>query len=642
MKKTVVVILSTLLILAAVGIHNVSGLAEGSAIIKADIISASSDEDVSITVSIESELLMNGLEFDIEYNPGLMYSGAYASGDLVASSDQVLFECNVTGENKLSVSVAFYGDAMLANGTVVTIGLHTGELLTPGQMLDININVNEFYVISSENQLVTIDLPYSIINGGIIIEKNDTCTVSFDSDGGSEVPSQSVSMGNPAVNPDNPIKNGYTFVGWTLDGNAYDFATPVYSDITLKAMWTEGEAIPYITWEDGVYIYSTVALSEIAELTGDETTLSDGWYIGSEELEFASRLVIDGDVMLLLKDGCIMDAVKGITVSEGNTLKVYAQSFGNSAGALNASGASSTSGIGGGKTKNDRDSGTIIIYGGIVTAEGGNNAAGIGGGKLGEGGEITIYGGTITALGGGSAAGIGGGSDSAGGTISILGGNVTVTADNDECYGIGNGLWDPDEVDEPECSIILSWTSENDYIEIDSYSATSIVIEKPFMVNGTNQRVSVEADNFVGNRIIPAKAPRVYGEHLEIRNRIPEDGKSDLRFVFKVVFNDSYIKYNGALVGPAQNGYQIKKIEVTLQAEGGENVGMVNVRNLWDMQSEAETPNFLFTVVVSAIPEANFGNVIHAVPEITYQCGSYTNVSTCSFTGSVEDVTISN
>ena len=62
-------------------------------------------------------------------------------------------------------------------------------------------------------------------------------TVTFDSDGGSSVPAQQVERGKCAQQPNSPVKDGYEFVNWNLDGKPYDFAAPVTKSITLKAVW---------------------------------------------------------------------------------------------------------------------------------------------------------------------------------------------------------------------------------------------------------------------------------------------------------------------------------------------------------------------------------------------------------------------
>ena len=48
-------------------------------------------------------------------------------------------------------------------------------------------------------------------------------TVTFDSDGGSEVDSQSVENGKKATEPTAPTKDGYTFAGWYLDDEKWSF-----------------------------------------------------------------------------------------------------------------------------------------------------------------------------------------------------------------------------------------------------------------------------------------------------------------------------------------------------------------------------------------------------------------------------------
>ena len=66
-------------------------------------------------------------------------------------------------------------------------------------------------------------------------------TVTFDSNGGSSVSSQTVVSGAKATKPSTPARNGYIFVNWTLNGKTYDFNTPVTSNITLVAQWKKVE-----------------------------------------------------------------------------------------------------------------------------------------------------------------------------------------------------------------------------------------------------------------------------------------------------------------------------------------------------------------------------------------------------------------
>ena len=62
-------------------------------------------------------------------------------------------------------------------------------------------------------------------------------TVSFNSDGGSDVASQTVFEGNTASAPSAPTKDGYTFVKWQRNGSDYNFSNHVTGNITLDAVW---------------------------------------------------------------------------------------------------------------------------------------------------------------------------------------------------------------------------------------------------------------------------------------------------------------------------------------------------------------------------------------------------------------------
>ncbi len=65
---------------------------------------------------------------------------------------------------------------------------------------------------------------------------NPLITVSYDTNGGTEIPTETILKGSPAA-PEAPKKSGYSFVGWELpDGTPYD-GTPLLSDVTLKAAW---------------------------------------------------------------------------------------------------------------------------------------------------------------------------------------------------------------------------------------------------------------------------------------------------------------------------------------------------------------------------------------------------------------------
>ena len=157
-------------------------------------------------------------------------------------------------------------------------------------------------------------------------------------------------------------------------------------------------------------------------------TLSEGCPLTVHSTDFT--LIIEGENTF--KSG---SKGAGIDVAEGNKITIKENEGVD--GTLNATGADSYPGIGGGKV----DGGTIIIEGGTVTANGGRYGAGIGGGYYGGGGEVIVNGGTVTATGGHDAAGIGGGNWSdGGGTFTIYDGTVTATGGHSGA-GIGGGYF---------------------------------------------------------------------------------------------------------------------------------------------------------------------------------------------------------
>lgn len=74
--------------------------------------------------------------------------------------------------------------------------------------------------------------------------ENEKVTVSFNSNGGSEVDSQSIYINTKATEPAAPTKIGNEFIHWYYKGAfgieiKYDFNKPVDKDITLYAKWQE-------------------------------------------------------------------------------------------------------------------------------------------------------------------------------------------------------------------------------------------------------------------------------------------------------------------------------------------------------------------------------------------------------------------
>ena len=171
------------------------------------------------------------------------------------------------------------------------------------------------------------------------------------------------------------------------------------------------------------------------EVTSSDTGWTTGWYVVQGTVEIGSRVTVDGDVHLILADGCKLTVNGGIKVEDPNALTIYAQSTDESTmGTLNTPNVGSYDAAIGGNNGGG-SGGTITINGGFVKAEG-NYGAGIGGGggNGGSGGTITVNGGYVEAT-STWGTGIGGGNGGSGGTITITGGFVEAKGN----YGAGIG-----------------------------------------------------------------------------------------------------------------------------------------------------------------------------------------------------------
>ena len=79
----------------------------------------------------------------------------------------------------------------------------------------------------------------SLIGVGSIIYMTffKTYDVIFDSKMGTRIEAQKVKKGENAIKPNDPVMTGYTFEGWYLDGEKYDFDKGIEKNITLEGKW---------------------------------------------------------------------------------------------------------------------------------------------------------------------------------------------------------------------------------------------------------------------------------------------------------------------------------------------------------------------------------------------------------------------
>ena len=142
---------------------------------------------------------------------------------------------------------------------------------------------------------VTGDAEYTAIFNEIPVAHPDVYTISFDSNGGSDVADASVNEGEKLTKPSNPTKSKYTFSGWYEDASLtkkYDFDDAVTKSFTLYAKWkknsttivTSGTTRFTVNFEtNGGTEISSVRVEKNEKLAKPEDPVKDdyifdGWY----------------------------------------------------------------------------------------------------------------------------------------------------------------------------------------------------------------------------------------------------------------------------------------------------------------------------------------------------------------------------
>jgi len=232
-------------------------------------------------------------------------------------------------------------------------------------------------------------------------------------------------MPAPVLAADATISAGGSYEIDTLYGDSSTITIATTDAVTL----TQSDSSTAL--EDFQIVYSV----EGANLEINGINIDNSLYNSRCALSFIDEALIDlTNTLTVVGTNTLIsgDDEPGIRVERTTNLTIE----GSSTSELNATGGSSSAGIGSGHSING---GYITILSGTIYAYNGEFAAAIGGGFNGNGGNITIAGGTVWAASDSRGAAIGGGLLENGGTINITGGTVYASS-TDLGAAIGGGL----------------------------------------------------------------------------------------------------------------------------------------------------------------------------------------------------------
>ncbi|MFJ7650124.1 InlB B-repeat-containing protein, partial [Lysinibacillus sp. NPDC097279] len=202
------------------------------------------------------------------------------------------------------VEKGFSKPSYIFNKFEIPILLPIGDLLTEQNINDIGSENIITLILSSPNMIDD----YAVFGDISLVDFNTSPPVevkhkvSFDVDGGSLVPDQSIAHGEKATVPTTPTKAGYTFEGWYTDDegtNQYDFTNNVITaNTTIYAKWEPvGYTVNFEVNGGSLIPNQTVAHGEKAIVPPAPTKAGytfEGWYTddeGTSQYDFTNNVI---------------------------------------------------------------------------------------------------------------------------------------------------------------------------------------------------------------------------------------------------------------------------------------------------------------------------------------------------------------
>lgn len=201
----------------------------------------------------------------------------------------------VIGVCLLFTSSKKYEVVFVNNNNRETVEVKSGDTVQ-----EIKVNDDSFDGWYEELSTTKFDFTTKIEKDYVLVAKyKDEVSITFDTDGGSLVKSINVYQGTSVEMPESPVKDGYKFAGWELNGEDYDFSTKVDDNVTLKAKWVESDENVTITFDtDGgtniepvvIRINTTIDIPSSPQKNGYDFVQ---WNYNDEKFDFSTKILKD-------------------------------------------------------------------------------------------------------------------------------------------------------------------------------------------------------------------------------------------------------------------------------------------------------------------------------------------------------------
>lgn len=252
----------------------------------------------TLTVAAISEKDMS----DNDYTIGIGYTDMKVLCSERLQNESMWFDISVLNDSSISSEATLNIRADKEDGKI----LYTEELgkIEGGKGISLTVNLLMYEdscctyfveVITGEKDVIegnNVQFIYTgygtDIKGGELVREPAVYTVTFQSNGGSEIGNIQVEEGECVTEPEMPVREGYRFKGWYLDGERYDFQAFLTGDIILTAEWEECESVaaPSASIESGSKVKKGTKVSLTCAADGADIYYAIG---GAEPTKNSSR-----------------------------------------------------------------------------------------------------------------------------------------------------------------------------------------------------------------------------------------------------------------------------------------------------------------------------------------------------------------